>query len=285
MSVTIDELFQKAGWEYKASENYYLVSCPNKLAHKKGTDRKPSCVVWPGIARFKCYSCGFAGDLEKLFDGTGLDIPEFLTDDFEVKKSNFPLDSSILHFRKATVDDLARPAFADRNWNPQIIDDFDLRFDDANDNLVFPVYSPELVGAVGRSATGKKVHNYFGFFTGQSLGGFNKLTANPKIAVVEGWTCLVNAYYWANELGFDIVCTFTANISQTQCRMLADTGKTIHFWFDQDKAGQAGLESAEQYIDDIIFAAEWDSKFGDIGNMSREVFFKVFSREYADGAA
>jgi len=212
-----------------------------------------------------------------LFEGTGIEVPEFLELDYEYEKQkNSILDESILYFRKATIDDLNRPAFVNRNWNPAVIDFYDLRFDETNDNLVFPVRSPELVGAVGRSAEGKRVHNYFGFFTGKSLGGYDKLTDAKKIAVVEGWTCLANCYQWAAELGFDVVCTFTANVSDVQCQMLADTGKVLHLWLDQDKAGKAGVKRVSEKIDDILFVAEWDKSLGDVGGMSREVFFSTF---------
>lgn len=276
MTPTLKQLFEQAGWPYKEFTTYYAVSCPNKAAHKSGTDRKPSCIVWPGIARFKCYSCGHAGNIDKLFEDTDVEVPFFLESDYVRDEKNVELDSSILHFRQATEADLQRPAFKDRGWNPGIIEKFDLRFDEQNDMLVFPVKSPNLVGAVGRSAEGKRVRNYFGFFTGKSLGGLDLLTDNPKIAIVEGWTCLVNCHEWANSLGYDVVCTFTANISETHCRMISDTGKVIHFWFDQDEAGRRGALTAEKYIDDLIIDWEWDQSVKDVGAMSQQKFFKIF---------
>lgn len=272
--MTLPELFDQLGWKYKTFSRGYLISCPNKLSHPRG-DVNPSCAVWAEIGRFRCYSCGYRGELGKLFENTGLDF-HFLPLVNPPKPENIVLDEAILDcFRLALPGDLEKPAFQHRNWPISCLQDHDLRFDDRNGNLVFPVRSPELVGAVGRSATGKQYHNYFGISTGESLGGYSRLSDNPKIAVVEGWTCLVNCYQWAAELGFDVVCTFTANVTPTQARLLCDSGKVIHFWYDQDKAGRKGVEKAEQYIGDVFFAASWDSRLGDIGSMSRDTFLSV----------
>ena len=271
----IEKLFNDLEWKYKTFEGGYLVSCPNKSGHKNG-DLRPSCGVWPAINYFKCWGCGHRGPIEVLFEDTDIEVPEFLDlGEFE-EKINPILDDSILHFRSANFADLKTPSFKHRNLNKNCIKDLDLRYDEDNNNLVFPVRSPELVGAVGRYALGKGVHNYFGFSTGKTLGGYNRLTDNPKLAIVEGWTCLANCYRWADDLGYDVVCTFTANVTKKQCQMLADTGKTLHFWYDQDPAGKKGVRSAEQNIDDLIFFAEWSPQLGDIGSMDHATFLSIF---------
>lgn len=275
MSDQLIEIFEKLEWGYKEYTNGYLISCPNKTAHKTGGDRRPSCNVWPEIGRFKCYACGYSGKLRDLFATVGYEYIHFSLDRFE-KEVNPVLDDDILAFPSATEDDLKEPAFINRQWNQQHIIDHDLRYDSQYRNIIFPVRCNGLVGAVGRSVKGKTIHNYFGFFTGQALGGFDRLSNCKRIAIVEGWTCLVNCYQWAKELDYDVVCTFTANFTEEHSRLICDTGKIIHFWYDQDKAGRKGVKNAEQYIGDTFFCKSWNPGIGDVGSMSRETFFSIF---------
>jgi len=62
-AVSPEELFDR--YEIKAvrGSSYWTIKCP----HPDHEDRNPSCVVWPSIRGFKCYSCGAKGDLVELY--------------------------------------------------------------------------------------------------------------------------------------------------------------------------------------------------------------------------
>lgn len=276
MTDQLTEIFDKLEWKYRVYSKGYLVSCPNQKAHKSGGDKHPSCNIWPNIGRFKCYACGYSGKLRELFETVGYEYIHFQLDTFE-DESNPVLDEDILHFPPAEPEHLQSPTFSKRPWwTPQCIVDHDLRHDPVHKSIVYPVRCNGLVGAVGRSLKGKVLHNYFGFFTGKSLGGYDRLSSCKRLAIVEGWTCLVNCYEWAKELDYDVVCTFTANFTEDHAKLACDTGKVIHFWYDQDKAGQKGVKNAEQYIGDAFFSKTWNPDLGDVGGMDRETFFSIF---------
>lgn len=275
MSDQLIEIFEKLNWKFKTYSKGYLVSCPNQTAHRSGGDNHPSCNIWPNIGRFKCYACGYAGKLRELFASVGFEYIHFELNTFE-KDENPVLDEDILSFPKAEIEHLDSPAFEKRNWDERRIVDHDLRYDPVHRNIVYPVRCGGLIGAVGRSTKGKVIHNYFGFLTGQSLGGYDGLSSCRRLAIVEGWTCLVNCYEWAKELDYDVVCTFTANFTKEHAELACDTGKVIHFWYDQDKAGHKGVKNAEQYIGDTFFRKTWEPSLGDVGAMSRETFFSIF---------
>lgn len=279
---SIETRLKSLEWGYKSFAKGFLISCPNKEWHKSG-DKHFSCIVWPEINWFRCMGCGSEGRLPRLFEGTDEELPALWSFPASTIRSreqpeNPELDESILsHLRLATPDDLDCPGFRKRGWDESHITTFDLRVHDEFDSIVFPVRSPSLVGAVGRGRQKKILHNYFGFFTGLALGGLDKLTkANQKILVVEGWTCLVHCHRWAEELGYDVVCTFTANVSERQAILLSDTCKRIVFGFDQDKAGQKGIAKAHEIIADTVIAKRWNSQLGDVGSMSRETFVTIF---------
>lgn len=62
-SLSVEEVLSKFGVKAQKGSSYWTITCPNP----KHEDRHPSCVVWTRIKRFKCYSCGFSGDLLDLY--------------------------------------------------------------------------------------------------------------------------------------------------------------------------------------------------------------------------
>lgn len=276
----IETRLESLGWGFKRYSKGLLISCPNKDWHKNG-DSHFSCAVWPEISYYRCFGCGREGRLPRLFEGTGQDLSEFWSLDI-VPTTYTPetpvLDESILEgFRPATVEDLnlMNKDYPNRKWGKEHIDKFDLRFDNHFKNIVFPVRCPELVGAVGRNVYKKQVHNYFGFLTGCTLGGYDKMQGNPTLLIVEGWTCLVNCHEWAAEQGYDVLCTFKANVSEEQARMLGDLFKPVVVAFDQDHAGRAGVRKLDKMMDGTIFRRVWNESKGDVGGMNKQTFLEI----------
>lgn len=283
----LERVLDGLGWKYKKTGKGYLLSCPFAAqTHKSGVDRHPSFVLWPGIGFGKCYSCGVCGDFETLF--SGLDIPK----DLELlslkalleqreNETLCQLDDEVLTCF-APLTESAMEYIQSRGFNRECVDIFSLLFDSRREAIVFPVWlhnGKQLVGAVGRSIKEKRHHNYFNFPTGKTLGGLHRLSGNKKIAIVEGFTDLLNCYQWADELGFDVVCTWTANLTRDQAILLADTGKRVHCWFDQDDAGKKGFRAVQKQLEDSDYGltrAEWSDPKLDLGNMSRDTFFSIF---------
>jgi hypothetical protein len=189
------------------------------------------------------------------------------------------LDESCLKpFDKGRDYILGSPLWQDRQFDPRVIDVFDLRAN--KDYLIFPVRMNNILyGAVGRSFVGKKMHNFFGFPTGKTLGGLDCAGNHAKIGVVEGMTCLLRGWHWGQELGYDMVCTWTANVTKEQANLLSDTGKVIHCWFDQDSAGKQGWKRLEGYCssDYGLTRHLWGNP-KDVGQMTKEQFQKIFNR-------
>jgi DNA primase len=133
----------------------------------------------------------------------------------------------------------------------------------------------ELVGAVGRGIAPDvvpKYYNYFGFETGLTLGGLHEVTGQPRIGVCEGFFDLINVYDWAQEAGYDMVCTFTAKTSRQQAETLAGMNANIRYFYDMDKAGNDGWVKVQKVLKNISYGLKrvtWSDKNLDIGQMNR----------------
>jgi DNA primase len=182
------------------------------------------------------------------------------------------------------IPDSGKAYLAGRGFDLGCIEHFSLRFDTSRRAIVFPVYEPSgnLVGCVGRGIEGRRHHNYFNFPTGRTVGGIQKFSpTRGKLALVEGFTDLLNCYQWARDLGFDVCCTWTANLTRDQAILIADTGKRIHCWFDQDPAGRKGFETVQRLLEDSDYGltrAVWPDENLDVGAMNRDTFYSIFSR-------
>lgn len=61
--LTVERVFSRFSVKASKSSSYWKINCPSP----DHDDKHPSCVVWPGIKGFKCYSCGVSGDLVELY--------------------------------------------------------------------------------------------------------------------------------------------------------------------------------------------------------------------------
>lgn len=287
----IEAVFTSLKWTYKKLSKCYQLNCPfAQWTHPKKKDGSPSCVVWPKRNFWKCYSCGQRGNMNELFEkyefysGIEVDVdfnPLYYLLNPEPETELFELSEEAISIFEYDPDYLIKSElWQTRKYDENTIPELGLLVDKRSRNLVFPVrMGGKIYGAVGRSLQGKRLYNYFGFPTGHTLGGMNNLTDRKKIAVVEGMTCLIRSLFWARELGFDVVCSWTANITKEQARLLLDTGKTIHCWYDQDSAGNNGWKRMEKEcgLDFGLTRHVWDADT-DVGGMSREQFFSNFKR-------
>lgn len=293
VSENLESVFNSLGWQFKKLSTGYQLNCPfAKFTHPSGVDRNPSCIVWQARNYWKCYSCGERGDLNRLFSRYGelanihvefrLDpLLVMLSENSEKEKPILELDESILEIFEDDLEYVLQSRFCqERNFSPEALRKHNILADKFRKMMIFPVRGThgELLGAVGRSLTGNRKHNnFFHFPTGKTLGGIDKLSERPKIALVEGMTDLLKCTLWAEELGYDVVCSWTANVTKEQARLLLDSGKVIHCWYDQDPAGMRGWSVLERLCksDYGLTRHCWNSGL-DVGSMTAEQFFSIF---------
>jgi len=257
-----------------------MISCP--LApwfHKGDEDTRPSLSVRYGLTpvRWKCFACGEHGKLYELVESFAT-----LAEDADLRTfAGQLMESDVLTLRQEfeerdeamatwTFDREPVPMLSpealdpfpsvwhvpqalnylrDRRVTRAAINAFGLRWDDYKERILFPVTRADggVVGAVGRIVWPDHelpYFNYFGFESGQWLGGLANLTDRRRLLVVEGFFDLLRVWPWAQELGADVVCSWTSRLSPTHKEFLTGADKTVWIWYDGDTAGNTGWTEA-----------------------------------------
>jgi hypothetical protein len=135
---------------------------------------------------------------------------------------------------------------------------FDLRYDPGRDRLLFPVRlaTGGLVGAVGRLLVEgePRYWNYFGFESGQHVGGLDRLAPGAWVYVVEGFFDLLRIWKWAWDAGAGVVCTWTSTLYAGHVREIGELARSVGIWYDGDSAGRSGWEQAKETLGPSTFA-------------------------------
>jgi len=285
-----EKIIKDLKWEYKGGteSGYFLLNCPlAPWTHYSKKDNNPSCYATPKHNWWKCYSCGYRGQLFELFElynkfsGSNINYERFelyIGELFnsEEEKTNVVLYPELLN----NFDPLPQQAIdylTARNISEKSIEKYNLLWDSTNNNVVCSVYNNEgLVGLTGRNIYNKFHHHYLSMWTTAALLGF-QFQDKDRILIVEGLTDLLNCWEWAEELNFNVYATFTCSMSNWQARQLLYTGKPIHIAYDQDKPGRDGAYKALRLLKDNynVTLQKWTPRDLDIGGMSKEAFFKV----------
>lgn len=230
---------------------------------------------------FKCFACGEKGRLADLVEsyGTLSKNPKVITLAERLRDHDKPTLSSVISSMREGIDDWvflhdkedsftlseeaidrfvpvffserAQEYLKKRRIARHQIEKFDLRYDSHRDRIVFPVRDNacRLLGAVGRNLENNpnqgKYYNYFGIKTNKCLGGVNLLPDEiTRVIIVEGFFCLIRAYFWASVRGTGVVCTWKADMGQKQGEMIALMDKPVQIWYDNDVAGNKGASDA-----------------------------------------
>ncbi len=270
----------------------YLCKCPfAPKTHSKGYDRSPSLVVWPEIGRFACYSCGRKGIIPQLFTDLAELIPNPVHDELAVKwqdslwhvtyklrekpkTEKVYLSEEILeHF--PPLEDFSY--IQSRKIDKVAAIEYDLRMDHRSNRVVFPVRDTTggLLGFVGRHTERKEHFKYF-FESSLVLGGEDKLK-HERIIIVEGIFDLLKAKPWAESLGIDIACCWTASLSTHHVKTLAKLDKYVYLMLDQDSAGNNGANKFARDYPGLATRLVWDftndkGEVSDVGDMTEEQF-------------
>ena len=263
------------------------IPCPlAKWLHASGTDNNPSMSLKIGVSEstvFKCFACKEKGKLWSLVDSYAhfsndpemkkyaLHILEHdqprLSEKFSDLETEFqgwikqlePEHLAVIpdHILRKFIPAKFAPELQDylttRGVTPALADEFDIRYHEEWRRAVFPVRRPngDLVGAVGRTMVNheKKYFNYFEFRTGMTLGGLYHCANDcTKILVVEGYFDLLRLWPWAKARKIGVVCTWTAEVSEEQARLLLARDVPIQIWYDGDLAGAKGWSVAQKRL-------------------------------------
>lgn len=279
---------------YKEYSKGFLCRCPfAPKTHPKKYDRSPSLVVWPEINFFQCYACNQKGSISNLFVDLARLLPTPLHEKLAAqwadslwhihsKLRDKPvlekvyLDEQILeHFPE--INQAGTSYLLSRGVDKAAIREYDIRYDPRSNRVVFPVrdYTRKLLGMVGRNIEKKEHFKYF-VSTTQVLGGENKLRFD-RIAIVEGFIDLLKAWPWATDLGIDIACCWTAQLSHDHVKRLAMLDKYVYLMLDQDGAGNKGAREFAKVYPGLSTRLVWDHKnekgeVADVGDMTEEQF-------------
>lgn len=282
--------------DVKGYSNGFLCRCPfAKVTHPRGFDRSPSLVVFPEYGFWRCYSCGMCGSVQELFTKLADTIPsdkhlrladKWRDSMWEVrwKLREKPSNTELVELDEQILS--AFPTLEDysylhgRGISNESIKFFDIRWDSRSKMVVFPVrnFRKRLVGFVGRSVVEKSHRKYF-FESSLVLGGEDKLKYE-RIVVVEGFMDVLKCWPWANELGLDVVCCWTATLSRHQIKTLAKLDKFVYLMLDQDAAGNNGAAKFGKEYPGLCTRLQWDflnskGEVADVGDMN-ETQFKGF---------
>lgn len=247
------------------------IPCPlAQWLHSSRKDSHPSLSIKFGVphehTKFKCWTCKEQGKLSDLVDTYGHLSKNQAVIDLAIQLLDKDKPSLSARFDAIDIDGWVRdpedmkvpvlaeevlsrfhPAYEDRRAASYLtrrkVDEKDstlwgLLYDSRNDRIVFPVrdFNNDLLGAVGRCIDDDvhpKYYNYLTFPAGKTLGGFHEVDPfTPKLIVVEGFFDVIRCFRWA--IGFDasVVCTWRAEMSETQSELILGMDKTVSIWYD-----------------------------------------------------
>lgn len=251
------------------------IRCPlAPYTHERGKDGKASAGISihaDGMSAFSCFTCGnktpFHGMLRKwsMYTGENLDdliqeledqaylgpkeLPEW-NEHTESGGALIPLKQSIyLDLYESAAE---HPYVEERGISPATVRKLQLMIDpcdpaDGEERILFPVFGPEgeLYGLSGRATNPDaklKVRDYQNLKKAACLLGAHLITHDrpDKVLVVEGLFDYANCW----EHGFPAVAVMHSSMTAKQADILRDFGLPTYLFYDNDVAGQKGVEAA-----------------------------------------
>ena len=265
---SVGNILNSEGISHETHDSYFLISC----LHSEHDDKHPSMIVNSISGDFKCWSCGYSGNLYKYFklESNPSDV---LTNRLKKKIEK------LLNANTITIPEDAEPVLVDyRGISTGTYKKFSAFYSRSfKDRISIPIYdvSNNIVGIIGRLlGDGEKV-KYMQYPNKQRMPLYPFNHDKGEITLVEGIFDVLNLY----DKGFKYAsCYFGCSTSGAKAelerfsilRMLGVT--TINICFDGDTAGRKGAKAlksileTDNYIVNII-----DLPNGkDPGSLSRE---------------
>jgi len=288
-------------------EGQLQISCPlAKILHETKVDTHPSMGIKYGSdvawTTYNCFTCKSSGKLWDLVETVGkfenredliqlaghileYDKPSisarFRSISYEkVEEKEVILNSNVLDRFENILESSGKDYVLGRGITEEACVQWNIKFDSRQDRVVFPVYNfrNDLQGAVGRSVNGRlpKYYNYFGFNSGNTLGGINVFRKDRfRLVLVEGFFDLLRCYAWAYEVNADVACVWSANLTKKQATLILGLDKSVIICYDMDSAGLNGGKKAQEFLRKGAFCvrrSEWLEKDLDVGAMQKDQF-------------
>ena len=270
--------------EYKSDEA--IIQCP---IHKNGKENRPSCGVTlfdkdkvsAGIAH--CFTCGYSANIVKLIadclEVSYRKATEWLLDFAEyehiseVRDINFieeqnkvDEDKSIVTIEELKQYDFIHPYMFKRKLTNEIIEKFEVGYDEKTKCLTFPVYiNGECRFVARRSVYGKAF--FMPQMKNKPLYGVDYLTENEVIiceSVINALTC------WS--YGKQAIALFGTGSEYQYEQLKKLPQRKIILALDPDEAGRKGTRKIKEILCDRIVRQYDIPKGKDINDLSKEEF-------------
>ena len=281
----------------RSGHDNIVVTCP---FHSGGHESKAACNVYVGddskanYGFFRCFVCGEQGPLEKLIASvlnTSVENAKlWLIKNFNgVELSGIKFGSAITvgKKRKKVVKTLPltvldeyqswHPYLAKRNLTRSTCEQFNLRYDSKNRQIIFPYFNEEgkLVTLLKRAIDSKLFYIEEGI--DKPVYGVDNLvkSGSKRCIITEGlFDCLL-----ANQYGFPTIATL-GNPGPTQFELINKLGlSVVYLMFDNDTWGRKFTEMMHKHLakNIMIVDVNIEDPYKDIGDLDRETFWKFIN--------
>lgn len=257
MTSQVYELLSSKGNFIKASGKDYLIKCLNP----EHDDSSPSMRVDQDSGIFKCFSCGFSGNIFKYYNvftsGLPLKLTKLKRKLANIKQMSKGLDLPLgatpylKPYRGLSVATLKHFEAFYTHQIPQL-----------DDRIVFPIRNilGKIVGFTGRHIRSDAKPKYVYYPSGSDITMFPaKLPKNSStMVIVEGIFDMMNLY---DKGLYNSVCTFgvTGLLNDTKIKLMpykAQGVSKIYIMYDGDQAGTKSAKLLHKAIEDCDIECE-----------------------------
>lgn len=276
-----------------------VVSCP---FHKNGLEQKPAGNIYIGddssipFGFFRCLACGreafFEGFVAECFDATEAWAKKWLISNFNGQLASQKIKlADVIKLPKKSTNFMPKidpkvlnkyqnwcPYLASRGLTRDICEKFEVKYDAANRQIVFPCYDTKnnLVMLATRAIDNKIF--YLDKEVEKPVYGLNNIINNNihKAIITEGPFDMLKG----NMFGVPTIATL-GTPSDTQIKQLNNSCLTVLYtMFDNDEAGKNFTKKLKKQLAKRILLVEIpipeDKK--DLGELSYEEFWNVFNK-------
>ena len=266
---SVRNILSSKGISHETHDNYFLISC----LHLEHDDKHPSMIVNSISGDFKCWSCGYSGNLYKYFklESNPRDV---LTNRLKKKIEK------LLNTNAINIPEDSEPVLVDyRGISTDTYKKFSVFYSRSfKDRISIPIYdvSNNIVGIVGRlvSSDNEKM-KYMQYPNKQRMPIYPFNHNKGEITLVEGIFDVLNLY----DKGYKYAsCYFgcspsNAKVELERFSILRILGiNKINICFDGDSAGRRGAKTLKNILesDNYIVNTISLSDGKDPGSLSRE---------------